>query len=399
MTYLALEAGLTDKWPLVEFRRVAAIRRETNSQSSETLLALSAHTGVRPRPEDGGNQLPSDETITKYWVAYPGDLVFNPMWALEGGVAVSDIRGALSTAYRVYELGPKLFPRFVHYFLRSTVAIDQYNLLVRGVTTFDRAVKREDFEPMPIPVPPIEVQKRIADYLDQETKRIDRLITSKSSLITLLEARWQATVDDVLQNSLEAPEYPLKHLSVLNPESWGETSEPETEISYLDISAVGTGVLRSTPEEMTFENAPSRARRIARTNDVLISTVRTYLRSVWTIPGEYDGVTVSTGFAVLRPNSSLNPRYLGYACLGSKFIDEVVAQSVGVSYPAINASDLIALKIKVPSRSTQDQIVRHLDLRWNRENETIAKLSKSVSLLQERRQALVTAAVTGQLEI
>ena len=399
MTYLALEAGLSDRWPLIEFRRLATIRRETNWESKEELLALSAHAGVRRRAADGGNQLPSEETITKYWVANPGDLVFNPMWALEGGVAVSEIRGALSTAYRVYKLGPKLFPKFVHYFLRSTVAIDQYNLLVRGVTTFDRAVKREDFEPMPIPVPPLETQRRIADYLDQETKRIDNLVLAKERLLTLLDLRMQRVLDDAFSGFDRSLYRRLKFVTKLNCESWGEDTDPDQVLSYLDISAVGTGVLRSNPEVLHFSSAPSRARRIGRAGEVAISTVRTYLRSVWTISEAHDGVTLSTGFAVLRPSLEVDSSFLGFACMRSTFVDEVVARSVGISYPAINAHDLVSLDVPLPARDVQIRLVSSLN-KETRQTELMTKqLRISIAKLHERRQALITAAVTGQLEI
>ena len=133
-----------------------------------------------------------------YWIANPGDLVFNPMWAIEGGVAVSQIRGALSTAYRVYRFGNRIDPRFAHYYFRSRVALDQYRLMVRGVTTFDRSVSREDFEAMPMPVPPLDIQRAIADYLDAETARIDGLIEKKKRMIELLDEFWHAIGNQIM---------------------------------------------------------------------------------------------------------------------------------------------------------------------------------------------------------
>src|SRR5438067_9443080 len=135
MSYLALEAAVsrTPSWRWVPFRHVAHLRRERNVLSDAPLLSLSASRGVAQRPDDGGRQLPSEDTVLNYWLVHPNDLIFNPMWAIEGGVAVSDLSGAVSPAYRVYKLAPVIEPRFAHHWFRSSIAIEQYRLLVRGV--------------------------------------------------------------------------------------------------------------------------------------------------------------------------------------------------------------------------------------------------------------------------
>ena len=422
MTYLALEAGLSDRWPLIEFRRLATIRRETNWESKEDLLALSAHAGVRRRPADGGNQLPSEETITKYWVANPGDLVFNPMWALEGGVAVSEIRGALSTAYRVYKLGPKLFPKFVHYFLRSTVAIDQYNLLVRGVTTFDRAVKREDFEPMPIPVPPLEAQLRIADFLDKELKWIDELVEGKRRQIKLLHERWTTLlVQEILGGVVPGTDLgegmwlksidagwevaPLRRLvtGAVNG-SWGE-----------EAGALGKDVLcvRAADFDFPILQARNAVLRSYRTSDLVSRSIG---------PGELlleksgggdetpvgrvvqwmgDSVAIPTNFAAkLNISDRATADYVLllmralYACgLNYRWIK----QTTGIQN--LDTGGLLSERVPVPSLDLQDSLVHFLQAELSKTRGAISKLESQVQLLQERRQALITSAVTGQLEI
>lgn len=90
-----------------------------------------------------------------------------------------------------------------------------------------------------------------------------------------------------------------------------------------------------------FAAAPSRARRIVRDGDVIISTVRTYLQAIAAISDPPTNLIVSTGFAVIRPRPGvLDPNYCRYALRESRFLWEVQGRSVGVSYPAINSSDL-----------------------------------------------------------
>jgi type I restriction enzyme, S subunit len=71
---------------------------------------------------------------------------------------------------------------------------------------------------------------------------------------------------------------PLKHLVTINRESLDETTDPDFAFRYIDIGSVGRGVLLDEPELLSFGQAPSRARRVVRAGDTLISTVRTYLR-------------------------------------------------------------------------------------------------------------------------
>ena len=88
-----------------------------------------------------------------------------------------------------------MFPRFIHYLLRSRPYLDQYVLYTRAQTTFDRRVQQPDLDNLPIPVPPLDEQRVIADYLDRETDRIDTLIEEQQRLIEMLRERRQAVVD------------------------------------------------------------------------------------------------------------------------------------------------------------------------------------------------------------
>ena len=139
----------------------------------------------------------------------------------------------------------------------------------------------------------------------------------------------------------------LKFASTYNDESLKESCDSEMEIEYVEIGSVTLekGVERT--EIMRFKDAPSRARRIARKNDIIISTVRTYLRAIALI--EKENYIVSTGFCVIRPKKCVDSRFLKYFCSSELFTDQVSACSVGISYPAINASTLMDFHIICPS--------------------------------------------------
>ena len=188
----------------------------------------------------------------------------------------------------------------------------------------------------------------------------------------------------------------LKTLASCNDEVLPESTSDFARIEYIEISDVdeSRGIFNSTFH--VFKDAPSRARRIARKGDVIISTVRTYLKAIATI--EREGLVVSTGFAVLRARTSVLPRFLAYAVKSAVFKDNVVRYSTGTSYPAINASDLMCLSIPLPPISEQKAIVAYLDAETGRIDKAIAAEERMIALLQERREIVINEAVGGGMD-
>ena len=154
---------------------------------------------------------------------------------------------------------------------------------------------------------------------------------------------------------------PLKHVVSCNDETLSDNTDPEHSISYVDISSVNLIEGITNVEEMIFENAPSRARRLVKDGDTIVSTVRTYLKAIASIRNPAENLVVSTGFAVIRPKKLIDQKYLGYFLQSEGFVGEVVSNSVGVSYPAINASDLINIEILLPPLTEQKGIATFLD--------------------------------------
>lgn len=152
----------------------------------------------------------------------------------------------------------------------------------------------------------------------------------------------------------------LKYLPSINDEALPETTDPNFEFDYVEIGKVEAVEGIVSTEVMEFESAPSRARRLARDGDTIVSTVRTYLRAIAAVRAPPENLVVSTGFAVIRPRA-LEPAFLSYALRANHFIEQVVVRSVGVGYPAVNASDVGDIPIAVPSASEQGTIADFLD--------------------------------------
>jgi len=189
----------------------------------------------------------------------------------------------------------------------------------------------------------------------------------------------------------------LKYAASINDEALPGTTDPDYEFNYVDIGNVDAinGIVAREPYR--FEDAPSRARRIVHHGDTIVSTVRTYLRAIASIREPDGHLIVSTGFAVVRPRG-IDPQYLSYSLRSPYFVETIVSRSTGVSYPAINASEVSTIAVTVPSAEEQGTIASFLDRETGRIDALIAKKQRQIELLQEKRAALTSHAVTKGLD-
>jgi type I restriction enzyme S subunit len=189
---------------------------------------------------------------------------------------------------------------------------------------------------------------------------------------------------------------PLKAVATCNDEVLSEVTDSDAVIEYVEISGVEAGHGITQTETLTFGSAPSRARRVVKHGDVLISTVRTYLRAIASVSHPAGNLIASTGFAAIRPRR-VHPGYLGYLLHCEYLISEVIARSVGISYPAINASDLMGLKGPIPTIAEQQAIATFLDRETAKIDALVEEQRRLIELLKEKRQAVISQSVTKGL--
>lgn len=176
-----------------------------------------------------------------------------------------------------------------------------------------------------------------------------------------------------------------------------ESTPPDFEFGYLDISSVGTGRLAAQPARMRFSSAPSRARRVVSPGDTLVSTVRTYLKATWWAGSIDEPLVCSTGFAVLTPRAQ-NSGFWGYVAQSEPFTRAVVAESVGVAYPAIADERFRHLSTVLPPSEDQAAIIRFLDHVNSRIQRLLSARKRLIELLQEEKRLVIHEAVTNGLD-
>ena len=196
------------------------------------------------------------------------------------------------------------------------------------------------------------------------------------------------------QNSMR-----LKFAATINDEALPENVDPDFEIAYIDIGNVDSSGTIHEIVDYRFEAAPSRARRIVRDGDVIISTVRTYLQAIAPIIDPPENLIVSTGFAVVRPRpDQLHPGFCRYAVREPRFLAEVEMRSTGVSYPAINASEIGDIAIALPELPTQRKTSAFLDSELAQIDALIEAKQRLLDLQAEKRRTLVAEAVMRGLD-
>ena len=191
---------------------------------------------------------------------------------------------------------------------------------------------------------------------------------------------------------------PLRAVASVNDDEREQSNETGESIRYIDISTVSLEGGIGEPTVIKVQDAPSRAQRKAKTGDVALSTVRTYLRAIGQVHQNHEDCVFSTGFAVIRAGSKLVPDFLYSGLLSEPLLAEIEANSKGVSYPAINASEVMLFKLPVPPKLEQERIAEALKSETARIDALISKKTRFIELLREKRQALITQAVTNGLD-
>ena len=308
-----------------------------------------------------------------------------------------------------------LDPGFASWVLREQGLVEEIVACSTGVSY--PAINASRIGDLPVPLPSLDEQRAIAAYLDHETEHIDTLVAKMRLLFERLEEYRAALITRIVTGGLweeaalkpsgiewlgEIPEHwetkRLKIVASTNDDTLSEHEDPLRPIAYVDIGSVDSTIGITEMEETVFEDAPSRARRLVCNGDTIVSTVRTYLRAIAPVLAPPPEMVVSTGFAVIRPRA-LDPGFASWVLREQGLVEEIVARSTGVSYPAINASRIGDLPVPLPSLDEQRAIAAYLDHETDRIRTVSHRVETAIERLQEYRAALITAAVTGKIDL
>ena len=407
------------EWAIVRNKEIFKERSSLSNTGKETLLTVSHITGVTPRSEKNVNMFMA-ETMEGYKICHQGDLIINTMWAWMGALGTSNELGICSPSYNVY-MPVKGIPynhRYFDYLFRIPNSVVEMTRNSKGIVSSRLRLYAKDFFQIETVLPSPKEQETIAHYLDTKTAKIDRkidLLTQKSTLYSSLK---QSLINETVTRGLdktvsmkdsgidaidEVPEHwevrRIKEIAYINKRTLTEKTPNDYEFDYIDIGSITYGIKGFSSERMTFEDAPSRAKRIVKKGDTIISTVRTYLKAIASIENDVSDLIVSTGFAVISPKKLLFSKYFSYLLTSNFVVDTICALSIGVSYPATNSSVIRNLLCLVPPPSEQKAIADYLDTKTAQIDQIIQTINTQIGKLKELRKTLINDVVTGKIKV
>ena len=254
-------------------------------------------------------------------------------------------------------------------------------------------INREDLADAPWLVPPIAEQRAIADYLDRETARIDTLIEEQQRLVEMLRRRRRAVLDS-LTAAAEGPRVRLKYLYA--PSS--EANHPDEEVLsvYRDY-----GVIPKSSREDNFNRTPENVARylLVQPGDVVINRMKAWQGSLGV--SEHRGI-VSGDYEVVRPTGDrLVPRFTHLFLRSPMMIAEYAVRSTGIrpSQWRLYWDQMGNIEVPVPPITWQSTVVARVDEQTAKIDTLIAETERFIEVSRERRSALITAAVTGQIDV
>ena len=358
-----------------------------------------------------------------------GDIVFSRVGSIGRIAKITEKeRGWLISGQMLrLRLGSNsLNPEYSVYALSSKIVEDYVTYYSVGATR--DSINTEILMNLKIPLPSLEEQKRIAAFLDKETTKIDTLIDKQEQLITLLQEKRQAIILHAVTKGLN-PNVKMKDsgiawlgkipthwlcVSLKNIEPYNsqmvQTGPFGAQLHASDYVDEGVPLILiknvrnlsiddSDIPKISTEDAERLSNYRVEIGDIVFSRVGSIGR-IAKITEKERGWLISGQMLRLRLGSnSLNPAYSVYA-LSSKIVEDYVAYySVGSTRDSINTEILMNLKIPLPPVKEQKQIAAFLDKETKKIDTLIEKCETAIELLKERRTALISAAVTGKIDV
>lgn len=403
-------------WNLIPNKYIFKLRKNVVGKRSNEydLLSLSLKGVIKRDMENPEGKFPAE--FDTYQEVKEGDFIFCLFDVEETPrtVGLSSYRGMITGAYTIFETN-NVDKKFIYYFYLNLDSDKRLNPLYKGLRN---TISKETFFSFNTFIPPLSEQQKIAQFLDDKTAKIDQAVDLAEKQIALLKEHKQILIQNAVTRGLN-PDVPLKDSSVewigQVPEHWDvkklkfvskinqhtlpENTNGSLSIKYVDIGSVSFENGIEKVENFSFKNAPSRARRLANKGDIVVSTVRTYLKAITMVKEEYQDCIFSTGFAVVTSNECLKDSFFELYAKSDAFTEQVSVFSKGMSYPAINSTDLSNLWITVPPLSEQQKIADYLDTQTAKIDQAIALKTDHIEKLKEYKSVLINNVVTGKVQV
>lgn len=383
------------------------------------LLSVSISWGVRRREEVSADESRAAD-LSNYKIAKEGSLVINRMRAFQGALGVAPETGVVSPDYAVLEVANGIDRRWLSFLMTSQSFVSAMASVVRGIGGTDSGNVRtprlnvRDLGDLEVSLPSTEEQRAIADYLDRETAKIDTLIAKQQQMVSTLRERRTTVVTDAATRGIDgAPLAPSGNIYLGDvPAHWtvsrfsremavngGQVDpreDPWADMVLVAPNHIESGTGRIVGRETARGQGADSGKYVANAGQILYSKIRPALNKVAIAT---EDCLCSADMYAMTSLKHDDHRYLVYYMLSRPFHTFATLASLRVKMPKINRDELGEAPWVRPPPSEQRRIVVYLDEQTSRIDALITKAERFIQLSKERRAALITAAVTGQIDV
>lgn len=397
--------------PLFSLASTDVLRNDDGAENN--VLSLSYGKIIRRDVEDNHGLLP--ESFNTYQLVEAGDIILrltdlqNDKRSLRVGLATE--KGIITSAYLKLTAKQKFLDRYLYRLLHSYDTTKVFYGMGGGLR---QSMKFEEMRRLQMLCPSLDEQKQIADFLDHETAKIDALIEKQQRLIELLKEKRQAVISHAVTKGLN-PNVPMKDSGVQwlgeMPAHWellkggyigklfgseavsDDDVVSEGEFPFIKVSSLGTDGLEIS--NFDFYVSKPASLRVSFSCDYLVFPKRG--AAIFTNKVNYVDVAsaIDPNLMGWKINEKAKPAYIAHL-LKLRGLGDIADVS---TVPQINNKHIEPMKFPVPPVNEQMQILSYLNDELTIFDSVSEKAQAAIALAQERRTALISAAVTGKIDV
>lgn len=424
-----VDAFVSDsKWNLVPAKRLFTSSKEINQGMKESNRLALTMKGVINRSLDDLQGLQSSD-YSVYQIFEKDDLVFK-LIDLENiktsRVGIVHERGIMSPAYiRVSACSNSIYPRFYYWYFFALYLTNIYNKLGGGVR---QNLTAGDLLEIPVPLIDISLQKQVSAFLDRETQRIDSLIEEKQTFITLLKEKRQALISHVVTKGLnpnvemqdsgiewigQVPKHwvvkKIKYDVLGIEQGWSPQCEstPVTDDhtwGVVKVGCVNRGIFNPEQNKKLPEELEPRKEYAIKKGDLLVSraNAKEWVGSAAVPDRDYDNLLLCDKIYRIKLDlEKADPEFFAYYLASDQAREQIEIDATGTSSSMLNIGQgtILNMPIPAPELPEQQSIVRGIKNKTSQIDRLMLEVLDSIELLKEHRTSLISAAVTGKIDV
>ena len=391
-----------------ETRRARFVVRRVDVRGADAPLASATKAGVSLREDLEISVWNPESDVSNYKLVEPDDFVVG-LRSFQHGISHSTVRGLVSPAYTVLRCAPDLEPRYYKHYFRSSILISQLANITQGIRQ-GQTIDMDAFMDLPLLVPPIGEQQRIADHLDTEVARIDEVASARAHQVDLIDLQAAVLITQTFEAlTAEHGSIRLRYLTKGIEQGWSPQCEDRlaepNEWGVLKAGCVNGGVFREDQHKTLSSGLTPRTEYAIKPGDLLMS------RASGSVDLIGSAAVVPPGIRPLLLCDKVYRIRLENRCATSEFVavmlrshwnrEHIKMRISGAEGMANNLPISVVRDCEVPRVPVHEQTTATSGL--NRQLSHLDDLRQLMirqgERLIERRQALITAAVTGQFDV